>query len=388
MDAFFAAVEQRDHPEWRGKPVIVGAAPDRRGVVAAASYEARAFGVRSAMPSREAGRLCPQGIFVAPRGARYQEVSEQIFEIFSRYTPFVEPLSLDEAFLDVTGSRRLHGEPETIARAIKRTIAAETGLTASVGVAPNKFLAKLASEMNKPDGLTVVPSGQREILAFLAPMPVDRLWGVGRMTRQILEEAGWRTIGDLQRVSQAHLAARLGAHAARHLQRLALGQDDRTIELDREEKSMSREYTFPEDCRDPETVALTLGDLADDVAARVRRAGLYADVAHLKLRWQGFETLTRQKRFPHACCDNFGFREAAMDLLKAVRLVKPVRLVGFGVSGFRRTPEEQLELFDETPRRDAARERISRSLDAIRRRFGPGSIRRAASAGDSPWNGD
>lgn len=384
MDAFYASVEQLDHPEWRGKPVIVGAAPNRRGVVAAASYEARAFGVHSAMPSREAGRLCPHGIFTPPRGSRYREVSEQVFAIFNRYTPYVEPLSLDEAFLEVSGARRLYGDPPTIARSIKKDILAETKLTASVGVAHNKFLAKLASELEKPDGLTVMPENEQEIAAFLAPLPVGRLWGVGHVTRKQLEDAGWRTIGDLQNAQPERLAACLGANAAERLQSLARGLDDRGIEIDTVEKSISREHTFLEDCSNRETIARVLGDLVDDVAARVRQAGFYATVAQIKLRWQGFKTITRQTRMPRPSCDNFAFRETAMCLFKREKLVKPVRLIGFCASGFQRSPGAQLELFGEDQRKAAARERVSRSLDAIRERFGPNSIRRAASTEEAP----
>ena len=210
MDAFFASVEQHDNPELRGKPVIVGAPADRRGVVAAASYEARTFGIHSAMPSGEAARLCPHAVFVRPNMKRYKQVSSQIFEIFERFTPLVEPLSVDEAFLDVTGSERLFGSGVEIGERIRQVILEELGLTASVGVAPNKFLAKLASDMDKPDGLTLVPFSREAIIAFLAPLSVDRIWGVGAVTQKRLDEKGIRTIADLQSADLVSLVSIVG----------------------------------------------------------------------------------------------------------------------------------------------------------------------------------
>ena len=218
MDAFFASVEQLDQPELRGKPVLVGTRPEERGVVAAASYEARKFGCRSAMPMGAAMRLCPEAVVVPPRGKRYAEVSAQVFQILVQFTPLVEPLSIDEAFLDVTGSVRLFGQPEEIAREVKRRIQAETELTASVGVAPNKFLAKLASDLDKPDGLMVVP--QDGIQAFLDPLPISRLWGVGKATLPRFEELGIRTFADTRRFSEAVLRDRFGiAHATIQIER-------------------------------------------------------------------------------------------------------------------------------------------------------------------------
>ncbi len=382
MDAFFASVEQRDHPEWRGKPVIVGAAPDRRGVVAAASYEARVFGVRSAMPSREAGRRCPQGIFTPPRMARYAEVSRQVFALFRRFTPLVEPVSVDEAFLDVTGAQALFGDGRRIAERIRAAIRAETGLTASVGVASNKFLAKLASDLNKPDGLTVVPREPDAIRAFLAPLPAGRLWGVGPRTEAALARAGWTTIGDLQRAAPDRLAAVLGARAAAELSALARGEDERPVETESEEKSLSREHTFDTDVGDPAVVEACLCELADDVARRLRRLGKRAAVAHLKLRWAGFETHTHQRRLRPPCSDDFALRAAARALLAARKLDRPVRLIGFGVSGLETPGDEPPELFTlDDPRRDR-RERLSRTMDELRRRYGPDSVRRLPPAGE------
>jgi DNA polymerase-4 len=379
MDAFFAAVEQRDRPELRGKPVMVGAPPDQRGVVAAASYEAREFGVHSAMPSREAASLCPQGIFLQVNGKRYREISRQVFAIFERFTPFVEGLSVDEAFLDVTGARRLFGEGPRIARTLKTTIKDETGLTASVGVAPNKFLAKLASDMDKPDGLTVVPSSREEIVAFLAPLPVGRIWGVGKVTRERLEKVGIRFVGDLQSTTEQALSATLGKHSARHLIRLAMGEDEREIDLEHEEKSMSHEHTFSRDCTSAEKIKEVLDNLVDDVGGRLRKAEKFAGIAHLKLRWKGFQTITRQRPFENPCCDDFTMRQVANTMLGAENIDKPVRLIGFGVSRLTDRSQEQLSLFGLAGPSSARREQLSRTVDAIRREHGQGSIGRGSS---------
>jgi DNA polymerase-4 len=378
MDAFFAAVEQHDHPAYRGRPVIVGAAPDQRGVVAAASYEARRFGVHSAMSSREAARRCPQAVFLPVNGPRYRDVSRQVFGIMERFTPLVEPLSIDEAFLDVTGARRFYGEGRDMALRIKEAIHRETGLTASVGVASNKFLAKLASDMDKPDGLTEVPVQRSEVLAFLAPLPVERIWGVGKVTQEELGQHGIRTIGELQAVPERQLAAIIGRHAARHLRRLAYGEDARDIEVEREEKSLSREHTFSQDCRSRAVVERTLLELVDDVGIRLRAAGRYAAVVHLKLRWKGFKTITRQCPLPTPSCDDFTLRDAARVLLGREAITKPVRLVGFGVSRLTDTPGAQLSLF-ETGEAASRREQLSRAVDGIRDRYGERSIGRAGS---------
>jgi DNA polymerase IV len=377
MDAFFAAVEQRERPELRGKPVVVGAPPDRRGVVSAASYEARVFGIHSAMPSREAGRRCPHAVFLPVNGKLYSEVSQQIREIFYRFTPLVEPLSIDEAFLDVTGALRLFGPGPEIARKIKQAIRDETRLTASVGVAANKFLAKLASDLEKPDGLTVVPSTRAEILAFLAPLPVGRIWGVGKVTGEELAKAGIKTIGQLQTASEVRLAALLGPHAARHLLRLAVGEDERELETEHDEKSISREHTFDRDCTSPAEIRRILAGLADEVGQSLREAGKYAGLARLKLRWQGFETITRQRPFEHAICDDFNLRAMAAALLAAEELVKPVRLIGFGVSRLAEHAPRQLSLFGAEDRADDRKERLSRTVDALHQKFGKDSIRRA-----------
>lgn len=375
MDAFYASVEQRDHPEYRGRPVIVGSPPDRRGVVSAASYEARTFGVHSAMPSREAGRRCPHGVFVPPRMKRYEEVSRQIFRIFERFTPWIQPLSIDEAFLDVTGARALHGTGPEIATKIRAAIHSELELTASVGVATNMFLAKIASDMDKPDGLTVVPEDPAAIRAFLAPLPAGRLWGAGKVTEAVLTGAGLRTIGDLQRCDPATLALLVGGNRAGHLQALSLGLDDRIVETGDDEKSISRETTFDMDCADRAAVEAMLVDLTDDVGRRLREAGRYATVARIRIRWKSFRTITRQRRLDSPRCDDFTLRAVARDLFAAERMVEAVRLIGFGVSGLVDSPGAT-DLFAGAADDTGRKERLSRVMDDLNRRYGPGAVRR------------
>jgi nucleotidyltransferase/DNA polymerase involved in DNA repair len=379
MDAFFAAVEQRDRPELRGKPVIVGAAPDQRGVVSTCSYEARVFGVHSAMPSREAYRRCPQGIFLPPDMERYEEASRRVFAIFERFSPWVEPLSIDEAFVDVTGARTLFGSGVEIAKNIRAVIRAEVGLAASIGVAGNKFLAKLASEQAKPDGLFEVPEGREAIIRFLGALKVGALWGVGKVTDAALERAGFRTVADIQRADAATLERLLGASLAAHLRALAFGEDAREVETEFEEKSLSREYTFLTDCRDGETVREVLKNLADEVGQRVRSHGRFATVGRLKLRWADFRTITRQAPFGAAVYDDFSFRELALRLFDAEKLLQPVRLIGFGVSGFCEGRREQLSLFDEAPETREKRDRLCRAVDALREKLGADAISRPTS---------
>lgn len=378
MDAFFTSVEQRDRPELRGRPVVVGSPPDQRGVVAAASYEARQFGVHSAMPSREAYRRCPQAVFLRGDMNRYVTVSRQIRAIFDRFTPLVEPLSIDEAFLDVSGVRHLFGCGREVAQRIKDAIRDDVGLTASAGVATNKFLAKLASDMDKPGGLTEVPSTPAEIVAFLAPLPVGRIWGVGKVTGAHLARAGIQTIGQLQKVEFRELTRILGRTAADHLRRLAHGEDDREIETEREEKSISNEHTFTQDCRDPAVVRATLNDLVDKVGRRLRAAGKLAGLARIKLRWQGFDTITRQRGVDPVACDDFTLRTVANELFDGEALIKPVRLIGFGVSNLTTEVSHQLSLFGSDDRNRDRNERLSHVVDDIRRDFGDASIHRAS----------
>lgn len=381
MDAFFAAVEVRDRPELKGLPVVIGSPPDKRGVVSTCSYEARKFGIHSAMPSRTAFQRCPHAVFLPPNMKRYHEVSEQIMEIFRRFTPLVEPLSCDEAFLDVTGARYLFGDGPAIARKIKAAVLKETGLTCSVGVASNMFLAKIASDLNKPDGLTVVPTSEKLIAAFLAPLPVKRMWGAGKKMQAILEEHKIRTIGDLQTVDPAKLAAWIGESSAASFRRLAFGLDDRVLETESEEKSISNETTFDVDLTDPKEIASALLDLADKVGTRLRRAGFYAATAQIKLRWTDFSTITRQRRLDPPCCDDITLRETALELFRKEALHSAVRLIGFGVSGLRLTADTpQLDLFDSPVKKTSTkRETLSRAVDRIREKFGRKSIRRGSS---------
>jgi nucleotidyltransferase/DNA polymerase involved in DNA repair len=389
MDAFFASVEQHDHPELKGKPVVVGAPPDQRGVVAAASYEARTFGIRSAMPSRTAYQKCPDAIFVPGNIARYKEVSREIMQVFESYTPLVQPLSIDEAFLDVTGAQRLFGDGKTIAEKIRRDILKTTGLTASVGIAPNMFLAKLASDMNKPDGITLVPFEQEALEHFLAPLPIDRMWGVGTVTQKKLLSLGLTTIGKLQQCDFNTLEKAIGQRAAEGFSRLAHGIDERGIALETEDKSISNETTFKEDATDRAQIEATYKRLIDKVGSRLRKAGFFASTVHLKLRWNDFSTITRQTRFAIPCSDDISLREIGMALLNEHLCNRPVRLIGFGVSGLTDTDAPntaQLELFE---RPDATlhekRSRLSHVTDDIKQRFGNQSIQRGSAIdNDSP----
>ncbi len=371
MDAFFASIEQRDNPSLRGKPVVVGAGPDERGVVSTASYEARKFGIHSAMPSREAGRLCPHAVFIRPDHARYSAVSRQIFEIFNRYTPFVEGLSCDEAFLDVGGSFRLFGEAAEIAEKIRCDIRRETGLTASVGVAANKFLAKLASDMHKPDGLTVVPADPDSIKAFLDPLPVRSVFGVGKTTAEALASAGIRTIFDVRNAPPGVLRRLLGAARAGILADLASGIDNRPVQTEREEKTISGEYTFPEDEPERETVRERLLEIASKVGRRIREAGKRAATGKIKIRWGDFSTATRQKRFPEPVCDDISFRRLASELFDSVYTGAPVRLIGFGVTDLESGPGEATLFASESLKR---RERLCAAVDCARRNLDGGSI--------------
>ena len=388
MDAFFAAVEQRDHPEYRGQPVVVGAPPDQRGVVSTASYEARVFGIHSAMPSREAGQRCPRAIFVPPNMPLYEMVSAQIFSIFGRYTPFVEGLSIDEAFLDVTGSQRLYGSGEEIGRRIKADILAEAALTCSVGVAPNKFLAKLGSEHRKPDGLVVLPFEKKAIVAFLRPLPATRLWGVGRVTRQAFDRAALHTIGDIQDAPLSLLQSVVGPHSAAHLRALAFGEDSREIELDIREKTLSREHTFLHDEKSRAALDNTLFELVEDVARRLRADGRLATGGRLKIRWKDFETFTRQRPFPHPTRVEEDLHALAQALFRDIALEQPVRLVGFGVTGLvENAGLQQLDLFAAPVETHSKKEKLDKTIDRIREKHGPAAIRRARTLPPKPKKG-
>ncbi len=372
MDAFYAAIEQRDHPEWRGKPVIVGGAGPRQ-VVSTASYEARKFGVRSAMPGVRAKQLCPHGVFVAPRMDAYEAVSAQVRAVFDRYTDLVEPLSLDEAFLDVTGSRALFGDGPTIAARIKEEVRAATQLTVSVGVATSKYVAKVASDLDKPDGLVVVAPGDER--AFLAPLPVARLWGVGPATQQQLERAGLRLIGDVQSRSERDLVAAFGANLGEHLHTLANGLDARPVESERDAKSLGHELTFAEDLTTEDEVHGVLLQLADMVGRRLRRQGVRGGVVRLKLRYGDFTTFTRQRAVP-ATDDDLVLAGVARELLAACwDRARGVRLLGVTAAALAPAGvPAQRTLFDGNPRKRGS---LLQAMDAIRDRHGDEAVRRA-----------
>jgi DNA polymerase-4 len=374
MDAFYASVEQLDNPELRGKPLIVGGTGGR-GVVAAASYEVRKFGVRSAMPMGRALQLCPQAICVRPRMARYQAVSREVFSVFEQFTPLIEGLSLDEAFLDVTPSQALHGDAVSIARLIKARIRERTGLTASVGVASNKLVAKIASDLDKPDGLTIVPP--ERVQAVLDPLPVKRLPGLGRKKGDALLAAGIRTLGELRQSPDGRLWPLFGRDA-QHLRERAAGIDDRPVIAERDEKSVSAEETFSTDVAAREALHASLLQLADKTAARLRAKGLRAAGVQVKIREHDFTTHTRQRRLVPESHDSRAIGQAALALLDAWLGEHPgarLRLLGVGTSQIA-TPR-QPDLF--APAAPPPDSRLDAALDQIRDRFGAAAVRRAGS---------
>ena len=385
MDAFYASVEQRDDPSLRGRPLIVGG-PSKRGVVCAASYEVRPFGVRSAMPMADALRRCPQAIVVTPRMARYAEVSAQVFAVFHRFTPLVEGLSLDEAFLDVTGSASLFGDGATIARKIKDIIRAELGLVASAGVASCKFAAKIASDFDKPDGLVVIPAA--ELVAFLAPLPIERMWGVGPKSIERLRPAGLTTFRDLAETSLDHLEALLGRAGAVHAQTLARGIDDRPVVPGREAVSIGAEETFEADLVDRRAMELRLLDLAGRVAKRLHKAGLEAAGVTLKVKYADFTLKSRSVTLPEPIADTMGLFNAAKTLLDRVPGGR-VRLLGISaatLSPARGDEASTLSLFpDAAPER---RRRLEEVVLKVGDRFGKQGLRRASLLeGEEPGRG-
>jgi DNA polymerase-4 len=372
MDAFYASVEQHDYPELRGKPVIVGGVSGR-GVVCAASYEARPFGVRSAMPMTQARRLCPQAVFLPVRMSHYATIGRQVREILHSFTPLVEPLSLDEAFLDVRGCEGLFGPAAHIARTIKTRIKSEIGLNASVGVAPNKFLAKLASDISKPNGLLEVPADR--VADFLAPLPVSRLWGVGAKSEKRLQALGLRTVGELATWPEQSLAEHFG-EMGRHLWQLAQGHDDRQVVPDREAKSISTETTFAHDISDVAVLRTWLLELVDHLASRLRQAGVWTRTIDLKIRSADFQTRSRSKTLAAATNVTKIIWKAAAELFD--RSVSsdflPLRLLGVGAARLTREPETQGDLFEvDSHPKDSA---LDRTIDSIRAQFGTGSIQR------------
>jgi DNA polymerase-4 len=374
MDAFYASVEQRDRPELRGRPVVVGGSAEGRGVVCAASYEARRFGVHSAMPAITARRLCPQGIFLPVRMSHYAQISRQLRQILLSFTPVVEPISLDEAFLDVHGCEGLFGPARDIAVQIKARIRAETGLTASVGLAPNKFLAKLASDLRKPDGLFVIEPHQ--VHEVLEPLPVGRLWGVGKKGEKRLHALGLHTIGQLAALPEHVLLDRFG-EGGRQLWLLARGQDERAVVPDAEAKSLSTETTFARDISSRDVLRSCLLELVEHLGARLRQHAVRARTIDLKLRTSDFRTYMRAQTLPEPTDLTVVIWQTAVNLLEA-RVPNdwlPLRLLGVGAAGLVRGGAVQEHLFE---RGWQAKQRaLDSTLDAIRREFGRSAIRRA-----------
>ena len=371
MDAFYASIEVLERPELRGKPVIVGGPPEVRGVVAAASYEVRKYGVHSAMSSYRAKKLCPEAIFLPPRMGHYVKYSRRVFAIFREYTDLVEPISIDEAFLDVTGSRKLFGAAVDIGRAIKRRIKEETGLTASVGVAPNKFLAKLASDLEKPDGFVVMES--RTAAARLAKLPVGRLWGVGRVTQTHLAEQGVHTVKDLLAFPPERLENIVGSYAPR-LYQLARGIDKRPVVVGEAAKSIGAENTFATDIADLETLHDLLDALAERTAKRLRHEGYRAHTVQLKARYADFTTVTRAVTLTSTTASTQTIQETARELLdgRLGRKGRALRLLGVSVSNLVRANEEEMDLFPD--KIEERREKVDYLLDKLQSKYGSQTI--------------
>ncbi|MCH7708866.1 MAG: DNA polymerase IV, partial [Myxococcales bacterium] len=378
MDAFYASVEQRDDPSLRGKPVIVGGTGNR-GVVAAASYEARRFGVHSAMPTVEARRLCPDGVYLRGRMKAYAAESRRIFEVFRRFTPAVEGLSLDEAFLDVTGTERLFGPPAEVGRLLREAVRQKTGLAVSVGIAPVKMVAKIASDVAKPDGLLEVPPGG--VRAFLDPLPVGRIWGVGPVAQRRLEALGLETVGDLARADVGRLEQALGRWGL-EVARLARGEDVREVEPYREAISYSEENTFVSDVSDRMLLESTLIAHAESVARRLRRDGLAARTVLLKLKLgrrreagpRGYPIYTRRTTLREPTDDGAVLSAHASQLLKQFGLEEPIRLIGVGATNLVQAEAEQFDFFGASNER-GDRKRLNRALDEIHDRYGGDAVK-------------
>ena len=372
MDAFYPSVEVLDNSALKGKPVVVGGSRER-GVVSSASYEARVFGIHSAQPIATAMRLCPDAIFLPVRMSRYKEVSEQIFEIFRRFTPLVEPLSIDEAFLDVTGSVHLFGQPVEIAKKIKQAVLKETGLTVSAGVAPSKFVAKIASDIDKPDGLTVVPRDR--VREFLDPLPVKKMWGVGKTTQEALSRLNIHTFRDLSRAPVDVLEGRFGKHGLKmHL--LSMGIDDRDVVVDHDVKSIGHERTFSQDVLETGVVRKELLALAEKVARRMRGKQTTGKVITLKVKHSDFVQITRSTMLSESTDDGPEIYSKACSLLKKTDVGKrPVRLLGISLSQLSLPgTQDQLSLFDQG---EASRKRkkLNKALDSLYQKHGHNSIR-------------
>jgi DNA polymerase-4 len=374
MDAFYASVEQHDNPALQGLPVIVGGDPGRRGVVSAASYEARAYGVHSAMPSSQARRLCPQGVFLPVRMHRYREVSDQVFHILREYTPLVEPLSLDESFLDVTGCERLFGTALRIAMEVKRRIREATGLTASAGLAPNKFLAKIASDYKKPDGLVEVKP--EEVQVFLRDLPISKLWGVGKSTEDVLKGMGIRKVGQLAVFPAEKIEKKLGKFGL-ELIALARGEDNRPVSPESEAKSISQEETFTPDLEHLEQMEKVLLEQAEQVGWELRKQKLKGSTVTVKVRYPDFTLATRSQTLSSPTDQGIEIYRTALKLLfRTEALQRRARLLGVGISHLiHRDGPEQYLLFDSGGKKA---ERSIQAMDRIWERFGPRAIKRAS----------
>jgi DNA polymerase-4 len=379
MDAFFAAIEQLDFPKLRGKPVLVGGSADARGVVSTASYEARVFGCHSAMPMAAAVKRCPHAVIMPVRMSRYSEISDQVCSIFERYTPHIEPVSIDEAFLDVSGCEKLFGSPVKIAKSIQKEVHEKTHLTCSIGVAGNKFLAKLASDLKKPNGLVIVPMD--ELQPFLDPLPVSRLWGVGKATLPEFEKRKLRTFADVRRCSLHQLESWFGS-AGEMFYQFVRGIDDRSVVPDYDTKSISTETTFPVNIRDFEFLRGVLLDQIDHISGRLRHEHLFARTVTLKIRSPEFKTLTRSKTLdvPTDITDHFWLTVSSLfDSWKKISPF-PVRLIGAGLSSLTGQSGRQLLLFDQEETQK--KETLDHTIDQIRDKFGSSAIFRALTKPD------
>ena len=371
MDAFYASVEQLDNPDLKGKPVIVGGT-SKRGVVSAASYEARKYKIHSAMPIAQAMKLCPHGFFLPVRMKRYKEVSSQVFAIFAKYTPLIEPLSLDEAFLDVTHSGKLFGTAEDIASQIRKEVFEKTGLTISAGVAASKLVAKIASDMNKPDGLTIVPFGKEA--EFLAPLPIKRLWGVGKKTQEALGMLGVHTMGDLASVPEKLLEQKFGKHGI-DLRHKALGLDGRDVEIEHDTKSVGHEFTFDKDLVELETIQREILELAVMVAKRLRRYQFLGRTITLKVKYHDFRQVTRSTTIKQHTADSKCIYTETLQLLnKTGAGDEPIRLLGISVSGLKPEGGSKQQYLFQGMQTGKKRQEINKALDEIQQKFGATAI--------------
>ena len=380
MDAFFASIEQLDHPEYKGHPVIVGGLSSR-GVVATCSYEARKFGVHSAMPISRAKKLCPDGIYVYPRMDRYKEVSHQIFSIMKEFTPHIEPLSIDEAFLEVSGMSTMYSGPKALGRAIKDRVFEETGLIISAGLAPNKFLAKLASDLDKPDGLVVIPYGREK--EILAPLPIKRIWGVGPHTEKILKTGGFHLMRHIQALPDESSLIPLVGNQARRIWELANGIDDRPVETDRKIQSIGAEETYEEDLTDGSAIELEFRYFANRLSKRLRKRNLLGHTVSIKVRYDDFTTVSRQKRLDTPSDHEHVFFETALLLWNKLMQDKtsgltfmdppgPIRLLGLTVSGLDEEVPMQDSLF-ESPKNETEN-KLAGVLDSLESKFGETAV--------------